>query len=224
MSIVYRRYLPILITFICGIIMIIQYFLVPPNPTEPYQTSLNKIGTDLTNWTNLIGAFTAGFGLVNILLLHSKHITRRTPGQWYFSVWLLIMMFLMVIIGIGGEPAIGINVTGFWYDWMQVYVFGACSGAMYASIAFYITSATIRSFRARTLQATALLVIGFLTLMSRTPALQVYPWIVDTADWINSFLVKSSFRGITIGAALGAILLGIRTLMGMETGYFGRRD
>jgi len=224
-SLAYRRHLPIIITFIMGIIMILQYFIVPKQPVEPYQITMQKVGETLTNWANLLAAFTIGFGMVNIALIHSRHVSRKTPGQWYYSAWLLFVAVIMVIVGIGGEPALGINVSKYQYDWMTTYVFAALSGTMYSSLAFYITSACYRAFRARTIEATALLIVGFITLMSRTPAFQAYlPQVIEVADWINKYIVKSSFRGILIGGALGAILLGIRTLMGMETGYLGRRD
>jgi len=223
-SVAYRRYVPIAITFLIGMVIIIQYFLVPAEPVEPYQFSLKKVGSDLTNWANLLAAFTVGFGFTNVMLIHGRHISRRTPGQWYYSAWLVFMALVMAIIGLGGESRLGINVTADQYEWMQTYVFGACSGAMYSSLAFYITSATIRSFRARNIETAALLIVGFITLMSRTPAFQIYSPIVEAGIWINDFIVRSSFRGIAIGAGLGSILLGIRTLMGWETGYFGRRD
>ncbi len=225
MSLVFRRHLPLILTFIMGLIMIVQYFLVPETPVEPYQKSIQSLGEVLTNWANLLAGFTIGFGMVNVTLIHSRHLSRRTPGQWYYSAWLIFVAVIMVIVGLGGEPSLGINVSPAQYEWMTTYVLAACSGTMYSSLAFYITSACFRAFRARTMEATALLIVGFITLMSRTPAFQVFiPQAIEAADWINNYIVRSSFRGILIGGALGAILLGIRTLMGMETGYLGRRD
>jgi uncharacterized membrane-anchored protein YitT (DUF2179 family) len=40
--------------------------------------------------------------------------------------------------------------------------------------------------------------------------------------WISDILVNASYRAITIGVGLGGVLMGVRTLLAMETGYLGR--
>ncbi len=226
MALVYRRHIPILITFIMGIMMIVQFFLVPPKPVEPYQKALAEVGEALTNWANLLAAFTIGFGLVNLFFIHGRHVTRRTPGQWYYSAWLLFVMFIMVIFGIFGDEELGISTaTTYQFEWMYKWIYTPLSGTMYASLAFYITSASYRAFRARTLEAGVLLIVGLLVLFKLAPVWQVYlPQVIPLVNWIYKYIVTSSYRGILIGAGIGAILLGIRTIIGLETGYLGRRE
>jgi hypothetical protein len=36
-------------------------------------------------------------------------------------------------------------------------------------------------------------------------------------------IVGGAYMGIRIGVGIGAVVIGIRTLIGMETGYLGRR-
>ncbi len=224
MALAYRRQIPIVLTFIMGLVIIAQFFLVPEKPVEPYQFALQTLGTVFTNWANLLAAFTIGFGLVNITLVHVRRVTRRVPGQWYYSLWLLIVAYITMVICVLGYPELS-TLMNPQYEWITTYVLAALSGTMYSSLAFYITSACFRAFRARSLEAAALLVVGFITLLYRAPIFQAMaPIFVDMATWINNYIVRSSYRGILIGGALGAILLGIRTLMGMETGYLGRRE
>jgi hypothetical protein len=45
--------------------------------------------------------------------------------------------------------------------------------------------------------------------------------ITSIRTWISDYLVKYSYRSITIGVGLGGILMGVRTLLAMETGYLG---
>jgi hypothetical protein len=59
-------------------------------------------------------------------------------------------------------------------------------------------------------------------MLANIPLFTAYFPILGAAQkWIADILVKSSYRAITIGVGLGGILMGIRTLLAMETGYLG---
>jgi len=47
------------------------------------------------------------------------------------------------------------------------------------------------------------------------------PQFNDLGDWIMNVPNMAGFRGILIGAAVGAISLGIRVMTGRERGYLG---
>ncbi|MCJ7731290.1 hypothetical protein MUP51_03150, partial [Candidatus Bathyarchaeota archaeon] len=54
----------------------------------------------LQNWGIILTAFALGFGAVNLFFYHSKHISRRTKGQWMYSIWLLIVIVFFTVVGI----------------------------------------------------------------------------------------------------------------------------
>lgn len=204
-----RRQIPIAIVFVTSILVMVDYFL-KIDGTGPVVTALQ-------NWGIVLTAFTLGFGAVNLFYLHSRHIRRRTPGQWFFSIWLLLMV--VVFAGIG----VMYGATSSTYTWLYNSSYFALSATVYSSLGFYMTSGIYRSLRARNIEAVLLLITGSIAVMRNAPALAVaFPLLIDMDKWLSDTIVTSAQRGIMIGAALGAIALGIRTLTGRETGFLGR--
>jgi hypothetical protein len=79
--------------------------------------------------------------------------------------------------------------------------------------------------RARSTETIILLVVGIVTIMSNMPMLVTYiPPLLTFKTWIADVIVKSSYRAITIGVGLGGILMGVRTLLAMETGFLGATE
>jgi hypothetical protein len=91
---------------------------------------------------------------------------------------------------------------------------------MYSIIAFFITSAAYRTFRARNVEAALVLVAGILMVCKNAPVMTAF-WapFVNIGDWIFDVPNMSAMRAVIIGTALGAIALAVRTLLGMERGY-----
>jgi hypothetical protein len=60
-------------------------------------------------------------------------------------------------------------------------------------------------------------------ILGNTPIFPAYfPGFFYTREWIFTAVVGGAYRGIRIGVGMGAVVLGIRTLLGLETGYLGR--
>jgi len=60
-------------------------------------------------------------------------------------------------------------------------------------------------------------------LLKNCPAVAVNsPMLVNIEGWLSSVPTTSAMRGIMMGGALGAMSLGIRTMIGRETGFLGR--
>ena len=59
----------------------------------------------LQNWGIVLTAFTLGFGALNLFIFHSKHISRRTEGQWLYSIWLLLIIVLFTVVGVALGPS-----------------------------------------------------------------------------------------------------------------------
>jgi hypothetical protein len=76
--------------------------------------------------------------------------------------------------------------------------------------------------RVRSVETGVLLAVAFITILANIPLITTYvPIISSVRSWIADYLVKFSYRSITIGVGLGGILMGVRTLLAMETGYLG---
>ena len=91
---------------------------------------------------------------------------------------------------------------------------------MYSILAFFITAAAYRAFRARNIEAALILISGTIVVMSNAPLFtSAFPFFIDMKNWIFDVPNASTMRAVTMGAALGAIALAVRMLMGIERGY-----
>ncbi len=209
MSLVLRRQLPILVLTVAAMLVIVDYFLQIPGTSA--------MVTDLQNWGIVLAAFALGFGALNLFLVHTRHISKRTPGQWPYSIWLLFMIVVFAFTGVFLKP------TSPQYSWMYNSSFFALSATIYSSTGFYIASGCYRSLRARNSEAAVLMIVGLIVLLKNCPAVAVSsPMLVNIEGWLSSVPTTSAMRGIMMGGALGAMSLGIRTMIGRETGFLGR--
>jgi hypothetical protein len=82
--------------------------------------------------------------------------------------------------------------------------------AVYASLAFYISSAGYRAFRARSLEAGILLGAGLIVLLGRAPLGDaISPYLPEIANWIINVPNVAGMRGIIICSAVGVMASGL---------------
>lgn len=201
---------PIILTIIFCIIQIVPYFIVIP--------AWESTAQQLVDWESVMETFNLFLGFITLVLLHGRKVQKQEKG-WYWSAWILVAMILYTIIGIPIQ-SIGFGVGGAIFEEIRTYVLTPLSGAMYASLGFWIASAAYRAFRARTLEAAVLLVSGTVVMLANAPVGgSIFPGFSDLKTWIFDVPNMATMRGVTIGAALGAMALGARLLIGKERGY-----
>src|SRR5438445_13473650 len=89
-------------------------------------------------------------------------------------------------------------------------------------LAFFITSAAYRSFRARSREAALLLIAAVIVMMGRVPLGELLlPVSGDITQWILNVLNASVRRAILIGVSLGTVALSIKIIFSMERSYLG---
>ena len=217
MSSTFKKTIPIVIVLLTALAVMLDYFLVLPPLTEAGKSWTSSTVANLQNWGIILTAFSLGFGAVNLFLFHGKHISRRTPDQWQFSLWLLIVIVIFTVIGVG------FGATSDQYNWLYNASYFALSATVYSSLGFYMTSGVYRALRLRNIESGIFLVVGLIVLAKNAPALTVYfPSLATAVAFISGILTTAAQRGIMIGGSLGAISLGIRTITGRETGFLGK--
>ena len=217
MSSTFKKTIPIVIVLLTALAVMLDYFLVLPPLTEAGKSWTSSTVANLQNWGIILTAFSLGFGAVNLFLFHGKHISRRTPDQWQFSLWLLIVIVIFTVIGVG------FGATSDQYNWLYNASYFALSATVYSSLGFYMTSGVYRALRLRNIESGIFLVVGLIVLAKNAPALTVYfPSLATAVAFISGILTTAAQRGIMIGGSLGAISLGIRTMTGRETGFLGK--
>jgi hypothetical protein len=108
------------------------------------------------------------------------------------------------------------------YQWMFSSIHVASSATMFSTLAFFISSAAYRTFRARTPEAAILLVSAVVVMLGRVP---IGGYIADVIpegmQWLMSVPNMAAKRGILLGVSLGAIATSLRIIFGIERSYLG---
>lgn len=203
-----RRQVPLVITFVAGMLMILSYFV----PRQPF----GGLSDTFNQWFIVIAAFALILGALNLIKVNVEKIRRKQSG-WGYGVVLLITFTVTVISGLfwGMEPE-----TVFGFIFRNLFV--PLDATMFSLLAFFIASASYRAFRARTTEAALLLIAAVLVMLGRVP-LGSYIWreFPVLANWIMAFPNMAGQRAIMIGIALGTVSISLRIILGIERSYLG---
>ncbi|KPL02850.1 MAG: hypothetical protein AMJ90_04685 [candidate division Zixibacteria bacterium SM23_73_2] len=204
-----KRQFPAFVAFLSGFIMVFAFF-VP-------QKGVVKFSQGLLTWVIIVGGFTLLLGIVNITRANLVAIKRKEKG-WGYKVVLLTFLFAMAASAIiwGAQKDTP-------YDFLFHNIQKPMMSTMFSILAFFIASAAYRAFRARTMEATLLLLTSIVVMMGRTPLGQfIWKGLPSATDWLMAYPSMAVQRGILIGAALGAAAMSLRILLGIERTYMGR--
>jgi hypothetical protein len=104
--------------------------------------------------------------------------------------------------------------------YLYTYSIVPLQATMFALLAFFIASASYRAFRARNLVATLLLVSAVIVMLGRVPiGAAISSFFPAAQEWIMDWPQLAAKRGIQIGAALGAVSMALRIILGIERSY-----
>ncbi|TLY45064.1 MAG: hypothetical protein E6K59_05260 [Nitrospirae bacterium] len=208
-----KRQLPLAITFVMGVTFAFQYYI-------PHPVSEEAI-TNVSKWMQIISGFALALGLASIFHVHAVKIKRQVPG-WGYSIVLYAAMLATIIVGFksGGETKVDGAQTAF--GWLYDYSMVPLQGTMFSILAFFIASAAYRAFRARSPEASVLLVSAVLVMMGRVPLGQfLLPWTWDVTQWLLNVVNSAVRRAILIGVSMGQVALSMKIILGIERAYLG---
>ena len=202
-----KRQIPLLLAFLAGLWGFILQ-LVPALAT-PLNVTNNIIA--------VITSFSLALGIASLFRYHATKIRRKSKDM-FFSYLTFVAMFFMIIVGI-----VGYYVGGAWqetFNNMYNYVRIPLDATMFSLLAFYITSAAYRAFRARTWLATLLLTAGFLVMIGRV---MNGPWNIfgSITQWLMQYPTTAAMRAINIGVGLGMVATSVKIVLGIEQSYLG---
>lgn len=210
-----RREIPLIICFVSGLTMMIQY----------YSPRIDQIGDTFLQWFNILTVFAFILGATSVLGLNGSRILRAQPG-WGYNLVLLVSFFATLFVGLWKGTKQG---TPFY--WIFDYVYGPLQSTMYSLLAFFIASAAFRAFKAKTLEATLLLGTAFLVMLGRVPigdsiwkALlldRLIPINTLIDRWVMGTFNTAGQRAILLGASIGLISISLKIMLGIERSYLG---
>ena len=203
-----RTEVPVAIAFIAGMLMIVSLFVPHPVISEPASV--------VRGWAIIITGFAYVLGVANIARI-SLGVLRKRGKDWEYKFVLLAALAVMIILGIG----LGIR-SGSAFDWAYQNLYVPMQSTMFSLLAFFIASAAYRAFRARSVEATLLLVTAAIVMLGRVPISEhIWGRFPDFTEWIMEVPNMAAKRGIMIGAALGGISTGLKMVLGLERSYLG---
>lgn len=228
-----RHHAPLIVVFATGLLVIITFFI----PHEPF----GGLEQRFLIWYSIVAGFTMLLGLDSLIRYHLVKVRDRRSG-WSYSIVLLFGLFLTLAVGFYSWAKFQSPFTlGSPFMYLYTYIIIPLQATMFALLAFFIASAAYRAFRARTSEATLLLVAAVLVMLGRVPLggwlekqvidlLELIPGVDLAAlkslaifakvnDWIMDIPQTAAKRGIYIGIVLGGIAMSIRIILGIERSY-----
>jgi len=214
---------PIAIAFLSGFVMILSFFF------NPEGSFLGRLEPEVLSWVTIVGGFTLLLGVVSIVRVNYTEVKRKNEN-WGYKLATLISIFVMAIpaiLPVRWSTLFGTGTNSI-YDWSFNYIDAPMMSTMFAMLAFYIASAAFRAFRARSAEASLLLITAIVVMLWRVPLgesllLAIHP---DIPGLINTYIMNGANlavqRGIIIGAALGAAAMSLRIMLGIERTYMGK--
>lgn len=207
-----RREVPLVITFVTGVLIVVTFFI----PHRPF----GGLEQRFLVWYSIVAGFTYLLGIDSLVKHHFSKVQHHRAG-WGYSLVLLAGLFLTLILGFYSWARYGTPLA-LGSPFMNLYtsVIIPLQSTMFALLAFFIASAAYRAFRARTLEATLLLVAAIIVMLGRVPLGEaLWDKLPLISDWIMDVPQTAAKRGIFIGTYLGAVAMSIRIILGIERTY-----
>jgi len=207
-----------IIIFGLGFFYAIVYYIAVPG------VNLQGVSDELLTYITAVLTAAFAIGVINLTRVHWINIKRKR-ATWMFSVILLICLYSMLIFSLIASPfALDPNATvipssviqfstPIW-EFLYYKILVNINSSIFSLLAFFIASAAYRAFRARSVEATILLVAGLLVILGQTPIADViWPGFSAIRDWILAFPNTAGQRGILLAAALGILVFSVRRLI-----------
>jgi hypothetical protein len=209
-----RTTIPLIFTFLVGTFMLGEFFI----PHWYYQ----HLKTQILEFGTIIAGTAFFLGVINLAQVNVPRILERKE-DWHNKLVMLLAMLVVMFFGFAeGQERM---TTGMTYKWLFDFILVPLSATMFSLLAFYISSAAFRAFRARNAEATVLLLAACLVMLARVPIGEQIPFIGDELRQFHKWLLDvpnvAARRAIFVGAALGAITTGIRIILGIERSHLG---
>jgi hypothetical protein len=253
-----RRPIVVGITFLAGLFYVLFWAFpspinrkptdLPRNPLESFSFWLSDSQSVVSNFTNIIAAFLVGLGIYSLLRIHAGRLVKQQK-DWGFSLVLLVSMLAMALFGyidyyqrFGPHGAAMSSQAGWGFpqyakDLLFDGLLQEMDAGMFSIVAFYILSAAYRAFRARSAEATILLVTALIMVLSLL-GLVVAGWdggvdklaahaggakgfvdnfsLTNIAVWVKNTFQTPSIRGLDFGVGIGLLAMGVRIWLSLE--------
>ena len=208
-----KRQVPAILTTVVALVVFLSLVLFSLDQAQVYP-KIDRMRQFMT-------AVMMFMGVANLLRVHGNIISKKS-NNWVFSAWLLLVMFVYMIFGMFSGNK---NQT---YRWFYDAILVPVNGTMYALVAFYLTSASYKAFRARSVEAAIMMVTAAWVMLSNVPigdllwpSTAALGGMAGVRDWIVSVPNSAVSRAIAVGIFLGGFASNLRIFLGLEKRHLG---
>jgi hypothetical protein len=204
-----RLQIPLKMILVLGLFTIVTAF-IPARPVA----DLNQT---FRNWYIGIITFFIFLGTFNLVRVNTEKIKDKRR-DWPYSIIMIVALAIMLFAGFYKGRSSMDEGRPFMYLYFNVQF--PLESTMYSLLAFFVTSASFRAFRARNTQASILLVAAVIVMLGRVPVGSLF-WkgFPGVTEWIMQFPNAAAKRGIMLGIDLGLISMALRMILGIERSY-----
>lgn len=251
-----RRPIVVGFTFIAGLFNVLLWLWPKPIDRQPNELPLNFVETVsfwltdsnsiVTNFRSVISGFLIGLGVYSLLRIHLVKVVKQGK-DWLYSLALLVSLVVMAIVGFAdyfarnGPDGSKLEEQANWLpiNYAQDFLFDGLlqnmDAAMFSVLAFYILSAAYRAFRARSVEASILLLTALILMLSLLGGVAFLSQeavkgvtggdpnhfmnnftLESVATWLRTNVQGSSIRGLQLGVGVGLLALSLRIWLSLE--------
>ncbi len=215
-----KRLIATLIAGVAGLLVLIDFASAIPN--------LDQMARIVVEWAALLAVMALLVGLLSVTAGHLMRVLRRQP-DWGYSLVLLAAMLVVIVSGTivglvpGGYTLIPSSLVEQPIRDLFRAFYQPLASSFLALLAFFSLSAALRALRRRTADALVIVIVALLVLvLAALPQAAALPVLGDSVRWISDYVALAGARGLLIGAALGAVVAGVRVLLGFDQPFLDR--
>ncbi len=214
MSVIVRKYIPLLIVGVLGSFMIFSY---------PFDSVLlTNTASVFGIWVQLLASFSLGLGAINLFIIHGKRvssISKTKPVKWLPSLCLLVTLVITMALGLvsGVDSSI--------YRQLYDLLIGAGRLTLVSLRGFFMFSAFYRAFRGRTVEGIAMLLGSLLIMTYQVPIAElVFPPLNLVTEWMLNVPFVGGNRAIAVIGGIAMVIMAFRLISGIDKTWMGASD
>ncbi|PKN78724.1 MAG: hypothetical protein CVU48_07560 [Candidatus Cloacimonetes bacterium HGW-Cloacimonetes-1] len=208
-----KKTIPLLIVIVGGFIWVLWAF------SPHYYIQEDFYNKFYLPWSYASSPFAMLLGIMSLFMMHTAKIRRKAP-KWQFSYFFFAGFVITSVAGFGWGTQKGGPLM-----WIFENTQMPMSATMFSLLAFYMASAAYKAFRARSPEATVLLVAAVVVMLAQVPiGVKMSKHLPAISQWILDVPNLASKRGIALGVGLGGVATSLKILLGIERSYLGGGD
>ena len=203
MSRVVKRWVPIAIAFLAGLLVLLGY-LFPTSPLLAYSRD------SLLNWAVILAGFAFILGLFNILRVHGRRLSSREETGKAYSAALLLAAAIAGILSLFSSPSGPVGQA------LLDYFIGPLGASVASLVVFTLAMAAFRLVRVRrNLGGAVFIVVVVVALLGSVPLIG-FAWLADVRAWLIAVPGMAGTRGLLLGVALGTVITSLRVILSSD--------